>query len=87
MGSEADANLCFGFGGDGGVVAVGVSKAFIIVLDDESDAAKGEWDCTHFDLANEFTWGVRVTFGGNEGVTVGGCGLVEIEVVTCRQVE
>jgi hypothetical protein len=84
MGSEADAYFCFGFGGDSGVVAVGVRKAFIIVLDDESDAAEGKGDCTHLGLADEFTGGVRVTFDGNEGVTVCGCGLVEIEVVTCR---
>jgi hypothetical protein len=65
VGSEADANLCLGFGGDGGVVAAGVSQAFIVVLDDESDAAEGKGNCTHLGLADEFTGGVRVTFGGN----------------------
>jgi hypothetical protein len=65
MGSEADTNLCFGFGGDGGVVAVGISKAFVIVLDNESDAAEGKGDSTHLGLADEFTGGERVTFGGN----------------------
>lgn len=76
MGSKADADFCFGFGGDGSVVAIGISEAFVVMLDNESDATEGERDGSHFGVTDEFIRSVRGTFGGDKGVAISGCGLM-----------
>ena len=38
-------------------------------------------------MANEFVGCVRGAFGGNEGVTISGCSLVEVKMEACRQME